>query len=700
MAEYIPGTSVTRSAAMTALHHAKAPDDNDVESRSSVINVDYLSHNWEEEADVWASWRYTTKNKNDISHGVRLENASWRTWWKQRNHLKTISPETLNWLKDSDVTWLYGPLHTAADPVPTPKQATTVDKLDLVKVDGKKPILKHRSISELLASSPRASSPSLDSAMHHDGDGRPPLIQSNSESNIFGPGSRKVSPPRTISTCGRVTRSDSSSSRHVGSDNESVGQQKHISFNRFVEQCIAIDKPRSTSSIAEGLLWASSEPLYGNEHEDEYEDEDSSLLTMRSSSLSGGSSRPSPIHRPSSNRRTSSSSDKERFTIAPIAPAMLKTVDYDDGISPAVVFVPPVGSPFADDPTSFGRYSGNATLHLEGSVPSSRGLNSFWDADEADDWGGLYLGSGNSHGSLSGGRSHNASISNSQKPNDIAPSSPVGSPPTQRHGTRSILKNGSSADIEAAMRALREAADQPDSYFSSSPIAALLPPVTSTLESETINRSTTSPSSSHQPSADIPRGRSTVRTSSNIEERERSSSKGSSPIGSVSPTPSHTGSTARKVSCGPVYVGVNKDLLGRDSTTSTTHVDVYKLPSRVVDVNRPDPTFPASRPQSDSHGLILPVDGTRQLNSSARNDQFKIGADLVSVLPSAGNVEAASLNGDAAAGFVGGRGETMTTSKSASRFHTSAVSSPGNGKQASHSFIRQTSATPIILEYQ
>ncbi|KAF8317761.1 uncharacterized protein EI90DRAFT_3084903 [Cantharellus anzutake] len=61
------------------------------------MNVDYLSHNWEEEADVWASWRYTTKNKNDIAHGVRLENASWRTWWKQRNRLKTVSPETLNW---------------------------------------------------------------------------------------------------------------------------------------------------------------------------------------------------------------------------------------------------------------------------------------------------------------------------------------------------------------------------------------------------------------------------------------------------------------------------------------------------------------------------------------------------------------------------------------------------------------------------
>ncbi|KAK0547306.1 protein phosphatase regulator [Tilletia horrida] len=72
-----------------------------------------------------------TKSKNEITNGVRLENASWRTWAKQRGNLKTISPETLNWLKDSDVTWLYGPLHEKANPVPPPKQATFADRLGL-----------------------------------------------------------------------------------------------------------------------------------------------------------------------------------------------------------------------------------------------------------------------------------------------------------------------------------------------------------------------------------------------------------------------------------------------------------------------------------------------------------------------------------------------------------------------------------------
>ena len=58
--------------------------------------VGYLSHDWQEE-DVWRPWQKKTKQKNEIANGVRLENASWRTWWKQRNKLKTISPETLIW---------------------------------------------------------------------------------------------------------------------------------------------------------------------------------------------------------------------------------------------------------------------------------------------------------------------------------------------------------------------------------------------------------------------------------------------------------------------------------------------------------------------------------------------------------------------------------------------------------------------------
>ncbi|KAK0555315.1 protein phosphatase regulator [Tilletia horrida] len=107
------------------------PDDAQINTVLPSICVDYLSHNWDKDEQIWSSWRAMTKSKNEITNGVRLENASWRTWAKQRGNLKTISPETLNWLKDSDVTWLYGPLHEKANPVPPPKQATFADRLGL-----------------------------------------------------------------------------------------------------------------------------------------------------------------------------------------------------------------------------------------------------------------------------------------------------------------------------------------------------------------------------------------------------------------------------------------------------------------------------------------------------------------------------------------------------------------------------------------
>jgi hypothetical protein len=74
---------------------APAVDDTSIEDEPS-RHVDYLSHDWKEE-DIWSSWRYVTSRKNDYSNGVRLENASWRTWAKAKHNLKTVSPESLNW---------------------------------------------------------------------------------------------------------------------------------------------------------------------------------------------------------------------------------------------------------------------------------------------------------------------------------------------------------------------------------------------------------------------------------------------------------------------------------------------------------------------------------------------------------------------------------------------------------------------------
>ena len=83
------GSHTTRSC------QAQAADDTSIEEEPS-RHVDYLSHEWREE-DIWASWRYVTARRSDYSNGVRLENASWRTWAKFKHDLRTISPEALDW---------------------------------------------------------------------------------------------------------------------------------------------------------------------------------------------------------------------------------------------------------------------------------------------------------------------------------------------------------------------------------------------------------------------------------------------------------------------------------------------------------------------------------------------------------------------------------------------------------------------------
>ena len=92
----VPAYPYNVAMAPSAFVGGPLPDDSEVTTRLPSICVDYLSHDWAED-DVWTSWKAMTRHKTEIANGVRLENASWRTWAKQRGNLKTVSPETLNW---------------------------------------------------------------------------------------------------------------------------------------------------------------------------------------------------------------------------------------------------------------------------------------------------------------------------------------------------------------------------------------------------------------------------------------------------------------------------------------------------------------------------------------------------------------------------------------------------------------------------
>lgn len=71
--------------------------------------VDYLSHDWREE-DIWSSWKHIVSRRKVYGQRSRLENASWRTWAKQKHKLKTVSPETLNWYCDPPTVFTIVPL--------------------------------------------------------------------------------------------------------------------------------------------------------------------------------------------------------------------------------------------------------------------------------------------------------------------------------------------------------------------------------------------------------------------------------------------------------------------------------------------------------------------------------------------------------------------------------------------------------------
>ncbi|KAI8806430.1 hypothetical protein BJ742DRAFT_816800 [Cladochytrium replicatum] len=85
--------------------------------------VDYFSFDFNP-FDLHQCWRNATKHKDGITNGRRLENASWRKFFQMKFDLKTIDPGQLNWKKDDDVNWLYGPFRTY-DPLPVLVEAAT-----------------------------------------------------------------------------------------------------------------------------------------------------------------------------------------------------------------------------------------------------------------------------------------------------------------------------------------------------------------------------------------------------------------------------------------------------------------------------------------------------------------------------------------------------------------------------------------------
>ncbi|KAK5987585.1 hypothetical protein PT974_11717 [Cladobotryum mycophilum] len=178
--------------------------------------------------------------EGEFPNSARLENASWRTWMKAKYNLKTVSPETLNWLKDCDVTWLYGPLQSRTGSLystQTEPPSISLSKSDSFANLTKKPILKKRSMSEIMLQRSLSSASLLKqatAAVHAQesrGALRPGLDRAHTDYISFSFSPRRGSHEST-------TWAASTDSSNITSP---CAERKHIHFNEQVEQCIAVD---------------------------------------------------------------------------------------------------------------------------------------------------------------------------------------------------------------------------------------------------------------------------------------------------------------------------------------------------------------------------------------------------------------------------------------------------------------------------
>ncbi|CAH0039592.1 unnamed protein product [Clonostachys solani] len=217
----------------------RAEDDTALSSRPS-RHVDYLSYDWKEE-DIWSSWRYIVTRRGEFANSGRLENASWRTWMKVKNNLKTVSPESLNWLKDCDITWLYGPLKSATKPIHDAHTEVSSDSLSKTdpRVDlNKKPILKKRSMSQVMLQRSISSTSLLKQAAA--------AVQTQEARGMMRPSNNRrgtldyfayPSPSRGMNGESREPETSTESSAITSPSAE----RKHIQFNEQVEQYMAVD---------------------------------------------------------------------------------------------------------------------------------------------------------------------------------------------------------------------------------------------------------------------------------------------------------------------------------------------------------------------------------------------------------------------------------------------------------------------------
>lgn len=96
-------------------------------------NIDYLSNEIYISNGLlikcWKQCKYDISILIPSTVSRRLENISWRRLYKNLNNLPEINPKLINWYKDHDINWCYGPKYTDDDLIR--KQ----DELDVLSIE-------------------------------------------------------------------------------------------------------------------------------------------------------------------------------------------------------------------------------------------------------------------------------------------------------------------------------------------------------------------------------------------------------------------------------------------------------------------------------------------------------------------------------------------------------------------------------------
>lgn len=101
-------------------------------------NIDYMCKKPIPEQHLYICWRQNNliaikSQHDDISsiipstNSKRLENITWRRWYKDLLGLDEVDPAEINWDKSHDITWLYGPKYTIEETTPSVELPSTPD---------------------------------------------------------------------------------------------------------------------------------------------------------------------------------------------------------------------------------------------------------------------------------------------------------------------------------------------------------------------------------------------------------------------------------------------------------------------------------------------------------------------------------------------------------------------------------------------